>query len=54
MQYFYYTLGGNDCWERKTEYVGSDLSITNNGQRNKVRMDINNSKGICLNTYCYK
>jgi len=31
--------GGNlqECFERKTEYIGSDLNIANNGQRNKKR-----------------
>ena len=35
-------LGGNlqECFERKTEYIGSDLNIANNGQRNKVTISM--------------
>ena len=31
-------VGGNlqECFERKTEYIGNDLNIANNGIRNKV------------------
>jgi len=34
--------GGNlqECFERKTEYIGSDLNIANNGQRNKVTISM--------------
>ena len=45
-----------ECFERKTEYVGTDLNIQNNGPRNKVSFIILNGISIiqCANMRCSK